>query len=320
MADYDWPAIERRRADGETWPEIAEDYGVTPGTIRKAYSRYTGGASDASTETLERGGISMPAPESDGMNILGIDIETAPHKVYVWGTRKQYINTDQMIESGRVMCFSARWFSEPDSRTIFVSEHEHGHKPMILAAWALLDEADAVVHYNGSKFDVPMLNREFIKYDINPPATFKEVDLLKTARRRFKFNTNKLDNVLDELDIGRKVKHEGFEMWVKCMEEGDEDAWERMELYNRNDVDQMEDLYYRLLPWISRHPNHALYMASLDRPTCPNCGGSKLHSKGYRRTKTQKYRRFQCQDCGTYVRERYTAVTKEDRDNILVQA
>lgn len=47
MADYDWPAIERRRADGETWPEIAEDYGVTPGTIRKAYSRYTGGASDA---------------------------------------------------------------------------------------------------------------------------------------------------------------------------------------------------------------------------------------------------------------------------------
>lgn len=315
MVDYDWAEIDRRKSEGETWPEIADDYGVTPGTIRKANSRRRGTAKDSPGSNA----FSVPAPEEDGMKILGIDIETAPHTAYVWGTRKQYINTDQMIESGRVMCWSARWFSEDDGQTVFASEYEHDHKPMIVAAWTLLDAADAVVHYNGSKFDIPMLNREFIKYDMDPPSTFKEVDLLKTARRRFKFNTNKLDNVLDELGIGRKVKHEGFQMWVKCMG-GDSDAWQRMERYNRNDVDQMEDLYQRLLPWISRHPNHALYKASLDRPTCPNCGGNDLNYQGYRTTKTQKYRRLKCTDCGTWTRERYTAVTKEERHNILVQA
>lgn len=319
MANYDWADIDRRRDEGETWTEIAPDYGVTPGTIRKANSRRKGTAKDSSRSLPTKAGITMPGPDTDGMSILGIDIETAPHTAYVWGTRKQYINTDQMIESGRVMCFSARWFSAESGRTIFASEHEHGHKTMIVAAWTLLDAADAVVHYNGSKFDVPMLNREFIKYDMNPPSTFKEVDLLKTARKRFKFNTNKLDNVLDELGIGRKTKHEGFKMWVKCMS-GDKEAWETMEGYNRNDVDQMEDLYHRLLPWISRHPNHALYKANLDRPTCPNCGGNDLNSRGYRTTKTQRYRRFQCTDCGTWTRERYTDVSENERDNILVQA
>lgn len=50
MANYDWSSIEARRGAGETWPGIAEDYDVTPGTIRKAYSRYQGNAQDASVD------------------------------------------------------------------------------------------------------------------------------------------------------------------------------------------------------------------------------------------------------------------------------
>lgn len=305
MADYDHLRIANQRQRGVTWQQIADEYDRDESTVRQVH---TGWQPEVSI------------PQTAGMAVLGIDIETAPHKVYVWGTRKQYINVDQMIESGRVMCFSARWFSDDkQNSTMFLSEYSDGHKPMIWAAWQLLHMADAVVHYNGSKFDIPMLNREFIKYELDPPATFKEVDLLKTARRKFKFNSNKLDNVLDELGLGRKVSHEGFRLWVKCMEDADPDAWQRMEEYNRADVNKMEELYERLLPWISRHPNHALYRAA-DQPLCPNCGSHKLVSNGYRRTKTQRYRRLQCQECGTWVRERYTDVLENERHNILVQA
>lgn len=307
MSRYDWEDIEWCRKDGDTWPEIAAQYGVTPGTIRKAYSRYRARQDEKEEEAPDR------------MNILGIDIETAPNTAYVWGLFKQNVSLDQLIQSSRAMCFAARWFSEgSDAETVFFSEHADGHEEMIRQAWELLDEADAVVHYNGSRFDVPVLNREFVSYGLGPPSTYQHIDLLKTARKEFRFSSNKMDHLLKELQIGEKVRHDGFTLWVKCMD-GDPEAWERMEEYNRGDVDQLEDLYRRMLPWITNHPNHALYLDT-DRPTCTNCGGTNLHKRGTAKTKTQMYQRFQCQDCGTWLRERYTQIGKDKRRHILTQA
>src|SRR6185312_9194312 len=110
-----------------------------------------------------------------------------------------------------------------------------GHKRMIRRAWKLLNEADAVVHYNGKRFDVPRLQREFLKLDMAPPAPFAQIDLLATARRKFSFDSNKLERVADELGIGRKEEHEGFRLWIKCLD-GDVNAWERMRRYNVKDV------------------------------------------------------------------------------------
>lgn len=252
------------------------------------------------------------------MKILGIDIETAPNTVHTWGLYKQNIGESQILQTGRVMCYAYRWFSNPDDETKFVSEWGVGHEEMVRRAHELLTQADAVVHYNGSRFDMPMLNREFIKYGLMPPATYTDVDLLRTAKRKFRFASNRMDHLLRELGIGRKVRHQGHEMWVGCMN-GEPEAQEEMEEYNRGDVDRMADLYKAMLPWISTHPNHALYQDT-DRPTCPNCGGTHLQSRGYRRTKTQQYRRFQCQDCGTWSRERYTAIPEWKRRDILTQA
>ena len=63
----------------------------------------------------------------------------------------------------------------------------------------LLDEADAVIHYNGKRFDIPSLNKEFLLNGMFPPAPFKEIDLLTVARGRFRFVSNKLDYVAQQL-------------------------------------------------------------------------------------------------------------------------
>lgn len=302
MTTYDWDAIISRRLAGETWPDIAGDYGVGAGTIRKAFSRERERWSEA---------------EYEGMKILAIDIETAPHTAYVWRMWKENISTDQVIETGRVMCFVAQWIHSPFSEPEFVSEFHDDHETVVRRAWDLLDEADAVVHYNGTKFDMPMLNREFLKYGLRPPSPYTEIDLLKTIRKRFRFSRNSLDAVLRELGIGQKRRHEGFTMWVKCMQ-GDPEAWDEMRAYNLDDVTEMRKLYETVLPWITNHPNHALYKWT-DRPTCTNCGGNHLQKRGYAFTKTQKYRRYQCQDCGTWTRERYTAVDPDKRRDITTQ-
>ena len=301
---YDWDDILGRRTSGETWPEIAKDLGMPPSTLRSAFVR--------AKERMQKVGA------TDGMRILGIDIETAPHTAYVWRMWDANVSTDQVLETGRVMCFASQWFDDPFSEVEFWSEHHQGHRKMVERAHELLTEADAVVHYNGSRFDIPMLNREFVKAGMSPPDPSREIDLIRTVKKRFKFSRNSLDAVLRELGLGAKEKHEGFTLWVKCMR-GDPEAWENMKRYNLGDVTEMKKLYDILLPWISTHPNHALY-SHPEGPTCPNCGGTKLHRRGYSYTKTQKYQKYQCQNCGTWTRERYTAIHPDVRKAILTQA
>lgn len=258
------------------------------------------------------------ASVSTGMKILGIDIETSPNMAYVWGLFKQTIAPVQIIDTSRVLCFAYKWFNNTTSEVKYSSEYHNGRDEMIHLVWKLLDEADAVVHYNGISFDVPALNREFLKAGLTPPSPFKQIDLLQTVRKTFRFASNKLEHVLVDLGIGKKVSHTGFDLWVKCLA-NDAEAWELMKTYNIGDVAETENLYNTILPWISNHPNFALYTDNT-RPVCTNCGGHKLQSRGMARTKTQEYKRFQCQDCGTWVRERFTSLPASKRRNVLTQA
>jgi DNA polymerase elongation subunit (family B) len=230
------------------------------------------------------------------MKILLLDIETAPNVAYVWGLFDQNISSSHLQSSSYVLCWSAKW---ADSKSMmFDSIHKSKPKQMLDGIHRLLDAADVVVHYNGIKFDIPTLNKEFVQAGFRPPSPYKQVDLLRVCRYAFKFESNKLDYVSQALKIGEKVRHEGFELWVKCMA-GNDAAWKRMERYNRRDVKLLEMLYRRLIPWITRHPSHG---AHEDISCCPKCGSEKFQQRGYAVTNVMKYPRYQCQACGGWFR------------------
>tara|TARA_A100000171_G_C2107726_1_gene133256 strand:+ start:493 stop:1233 length:741 start_codon:yes stop_codon:yes gene_type:complete len=229
------------------------------------------------------------------MKILMLDIETSPHKAYCWGLFDQRIGLNQIVEPGSTMCWAARWYGAPEGEFAFGAEWED--KDFIGQIWDMLDEADAVIHYNGKKFDMPTLNWEFIQQGGTPPAPYKEIDLLQTVRQKFRPASRKLDYVAQELGIGEKIKHAGMDLWRGCME-GDKDSQEQMKAYNIQDVFLLEELYERLLPWIGNHPNRQLY--SGDRDTCPSCGGSHIEYRGYSYSNAGKFRRFRCNDCGSW--------------------
>ena len=249
------------------------------------------------------------------MRILLIDIETAPNTAHVWGLWQQNVSIKQLMESSYTLCWAAKWLG--NSKVIFNSVYKSSEEDMLGELWHLLNDADVVIHYNGSKFDIPTINKEFLLKGYTPPSPYKQIDLLKITRRTFKFPSNKLDYVCHALGLGEKVPHIGHELWVKCMG-NDPASWRQMEKYNKGDVVLLEKLYNELLPWITTHPNYALYTNS-DRPICTNCGSAHLQSRGTAFTGTQRYRRFQCVDCSTWVRTRFTEVDKEQRENILVQ-
>lgn len=235
------------------------------------------------------------------MKLLALDIETAPHTAYVWRLFDDHVPLDRLKETGRVMCFSAKWVGEK-GRTYFLSEKDSSHAAMVASAHAFLDEADAVVTFNGKKFDIPMLNAAFAKYKLGPPAPYHHIDLYQIVRRRFKLASNKLQHVLEFFGLSPKEDHRGFQLWVDCME-GKASAWREMKTYNKQDVDSLIELYEYILPWIDNHPNLAVYTDAED-PICTNCGSDDLESRGTQYNKTLTYRRFQCNDCNTWVRGR----------------
>jgi len=228
------------------------------------------------------------------MKILLIDIEVAPNTAHVWGIFDQNISINQLLESSYTLCYAAKWYGE--SKIMFDSVYKSDKKTMLNSVHKLLDEADAIVHYNGSRFDIPILHKEFLLAGMNPPAPSKQIDLLQVARRQFRFVSNKLDYVAQALGLGKKTAHEGHELWLKCMN-NDRKAWKTMEEYNKNDVILLEKVYNRFKGWIKSHPNHNAYSKSM---VCPSCNSFKLQKRGFAITATRQYQRYQCSECGSW--------------------
>jgi len=247
------------------------------------------------------------------LKLLLLDIETAPNLVHVWGLYQQNVGVNQIIDSGYVMCWAAKWYGE--KQLVFDSIHRSRPKSMLGRVHKLIGQADALVHYNGTSFDVPTLNKEFLIHGLKPPAPAKQIDLYRVAKRQFRFPSKKLEYIAKSLGLGEKTRHEGHELWIKCMAK-DPEAWERMEQYNRNDVVLLERVYQRMLPWINQHPNHGVYDEP-GIPVCPNCGSGHLQRRGFSRTQVNKYARYQCQECGSWTKESGSELAKEDRQLIM---
>lgn len=229
------------------------------------------------------------------MKILAWDIETAPNLAWVWGLWDQNVGLNQIDKVSSVMSFAARWIDEPKRNILFHSDFTDGHEGMVTAAWELINEADALVSWNGKAFDTKHMNREFLLAGLTPTSPTKEIDLLQTSRRMFKFPSNKLEYVATALGLSGKIKHSGFELWKRCMN-GDEKAWAEMAKYNKQDVHLLVDLYEILLPWIAGHPNRNLY----DGNGCSKCGADTLQKRGTRATGLGIYQRYQCTTCGAW--------------------
>lgn len=237
--------------------------------------------------------------------ILIYDIETAPNLSYVWGQYEQNV-----IEHDRqwyMLCWAAKWLGEKKVYTSSLPDYKlykkdpENDKEVVLALWKMLNEADVVIAHNGVSFDNKKTNARLIAHDIKPPSPYKTVDTRLVAKRYFKFNSNRLDDLGDYLGVGRKIQTGGFELWKGCME-GDKKSWKKMLKYNRQDVKLLEEVYLKLRPWITSHPNRALLDEKVK--SCPNCASTKLQRRGYMTTRVSKFQRWCCTNCGAWSRSR----------------
>lgn len=223
--------------------------------------------------------------------VLFIDIEWAPATAYVWRMWDENVSPEQLIDAGGMLCFCAHFDGRKEF--LFYSKWEHGQKGMAAAAKKMLEEADAVVTYNGDKYDLPKIQGEILLAGLTPPPPPTSIDVLK-AVKKFGFVMNRLAYIGPLLGAGAKLKHEGFHLWKEVLQ-GSTIAQAKMRKYCIQDVKVLKSVYHRVRPFIVKHPH-----MGLTKTQCGNCQSKNVQSRGYRRTKTARIQRVQCVACGAW--------------------
>jgi len=223
--------------------------------------------------------------------ILVIDIEWSPAKAYVWKMWDENITPDQLIDAGGLLCFAYHWVGSKEFG--FMSEWADGSEAMAIVLRDILDQADAVITYNGDRYDIPKIRGHLMLEGQKPFAPPTSIDLIKTIKK-LGFVMNRLAYIAPLLGVGQKMKHEGFQLWRSVLE-GDPKAQARMQKYCVQDVRVTAKLYQKIRPFIQDHPH-----LGDNAGACGSCGSNHVQMRGFRRTKYFKVQRLQCQECGSW--------------------
>lgn len=233
----------------------------------------------------------------------------------MWGQWDQ--NVIEQVTPWYILCFSYQWFGQktvhavalPDFPEYVVDREDDSALLTKLAG--LLDEADVVVGHNADRFDIRKVNARLAINDMPAPSTYQTIDTLKVARRHFAFNSNRLDDLGQVLNVGRKASHTGFGLWKGCMQ-GDPASWTVMKKYAKQDIRLLVAVYERLRPWMRSHPS--LNMLAGESSHCPTCNAEPVNLKrrGFQYSKVNIYQRWQCHACGSYCRSRISKLVIND--------
>ena len=99
--------------------------------------------------------------------------------------------------------------------------------------------------HNGDKYDLPFIRTRAIVHGIQMFPKYKSIDTLKIARYKYKFPTNKLDDLGSYLGLGNKIKTD-YTLWDRIILNKEEEALEEMIAYCNQDVILLEKVYDKL--------------------------------------------------------------------------
>ena len=228
---------------------------------------------------------------------LFFDIETSPMIVYSWRVGwKLNIGTDNIIEDWKVICISYKWEGEDKVHTLSWDKNQCD-KQLLIDFIKIANQADEMVAHNGDRFDIKKIRTKCIYHRIPMFPKYRSLDTLKKAKSGFVFNSNRLDYIAQYLGVGAKLKHEGFNMWVKCMK-GDKQALKDMIMYCEMDVVVLEDVFLVMQNYVINNTHVGSHNGKL-KASCPNCGSEDvgLLKNNFTALGTIK-RQLECTPCG----------------------
>ncbi len=228
--------------------------------------------------------------------ILFADIETSLMLLAGFGLYNQNFSPSNVFQDWHIIC--ASWMFEGDKKVSHAIGNGTNDLNVVKKLIEAIEKADLVVWHNGDKFDLKKLRARAIYHQLPPIAPIPTVDTLKVSRRLFGFTSHRLGYIAQYLGLEEKGKPEPG-TWLEVLK-GNKKALKEMVPYCDQDVIVLRDVYHRLRPHMTNHPNLSLLDGLHDRGVCRNCGGKHLNKRGTRVTKKSTYQSYQCADCGSW--------------------
>jgi hypothetical protein len=178
-------------------------------------------------------------------------------------------------------------------------------RPILKEASAVLADADAVITFNGRRFDEKFLQTRLGLHRMPFLRETQHIDLKSIVAKHLFLLNNRLKTAAKALLNDSKLDHDGWPLWVKVHggidRKRDRRAEDVMGRYNLKDVDLMVPLFKVCRPFIKNVPNYNLFQVG-GLNVCPKCESTRVQRRGYHITKTSAYHRYHCQDCGSWSR------------------
>lgn len=199
-----------------------------------------------------------------------------------------------------ILVFGYKWLGDDGAQSLTVAKKEFkadpfDDSPILEAAYNIMMQADVVVTWYGKGHDFPFLTSRLVQKGLYLDTSIKHIDLYQVANKKLRLSSNRLDNVSKFFGQEPKMKI-GAKTWADCWA-GNYDALQLMAEYCRQDVEVLEQVYYKLAPLGIGLPEY-----KTDVPTCPTCNNATLIGNGIRTTVNRKYRRLRCTTCGSHTK------------------
>lgn len=245
------------------------------------------------------------------------DIETTHNVLAAFRLYGDFIPHRNILAERYVVCASWKELDEKrihsvstldDPKRFKKNPHDDGY--VVQKLHDVLMEADVIVAHNGDAYDLKFTEARMLSHGLSPLPPIQSIDTKKVAKRRFLFNSNRLDYLAHFLGVGQKI-HTDVDLWLDILNGTDEarrKAIRKMVRYNRHDIELLEGVFRKLQPYVPNHLNRQL----LGEIGCPRCGSLHIQSRQRKRRLvggsdhlaiTRTYPQYQCQTCGGWFRD-----------------
>lgn len=292
--------------------ELADKYNyVSEEALRQAFKK----------ERKKRGIDKTSVTSSVTPPVIGIlDIETLPVVAFVWELFNVNISTEQVLFETCLLSWAGKFLNATEVYLDILTPQEaitRNMERIVTSCWNFMKQCDIIVGHNFSSFDGKLMNMFFMKFNL-PPLKYITVDTLQIARNNFRFSSNKMSFINQQLGIKEKIHNEGFPLWKKC-HEGNPEALAKMKDYNIGDVYATEELFYKIRPYV-KNINFALYNEVVEEQ-CPVCGSKDLITTGgVYPTTAGMWEEVRCNNCQTLTRRKQNLLSVEKKKSLLINS
>lgn len=223
----------------------------------------------------------------------------AEPRVLVWDIESTSLNA----VFGTILCIGYKWLGKPKVHVPSILDGNNGNmlsdKHLVEEFATVFNTCDYHTTWYGERFDHPMVCSKLIKFGLPPLAPKPHLDLWKTARKRFKLHSNRLQAWEQFLGLENAKTPISFDAWLQAAH-GDRKALATVKHHCKKDVLVLEEVFERMKPWLDCEPARGLMTG--DHHGCPSCGSHDIERRGFKVAMTRMFQQFVCKGCGRWFR------------------